>query len=617
MHNKKTKNLVNSQSVNEEGVRYMNQKPFITGNSSQREWDIWNTQQIVQEVAKLNQTAQINNETLQNYIAISDKKFNLAIRKKRKSCVNRCLSIRTDGLLVLLESFDDGSQEAKDFSINLWGEWQVSRVKLKFVEDTTERFYINFPACGIWLMGNMKKINGNGLYDLFIKSGVKFFPSLSEKTIQQALSTTFAPQIENTCNEINIQELAGWYQGKFYYWEMLNYPIRSDFPQLPVQKKHFVMMEPNDTKVSKFGEVYANITLWKNRLYLLEIQVMGLLASIFDEENLSINFFLNLVFVEDVPYILFLKLLQIFDRKNLNGIDCSLNERELRKYIKGINDEVLIADATTVRSDYKKKKAEENAAEISRKICKKGNSSMGILREIHASLVVLNQQSICLPECINILVAQDFITNISQMEDMLNNNVVEAFLSAFINFSEKNMHDIRDIIRTEKNKKIKYEQRLFSAAFEILKLFFQKQGTDIYNELKLPNNIDFTLLVEDIKTEDIIEKCINVIRKEMKNYVIQRKMYGKKAIDDACYYNEEKIWIPTAIFNCMLKKNGLFPFKIEFLAYIKETGNLFTDNTGLSMKMQVGEKRNEYYVFSRDVFNRPGTIDIIHLGKEK
>ena len=44
---------------------------------------------------------------------------------------------------------------------------------------------------------------------------------------------------------------------------------------------------------------------------------------------------------------------------------------------------------------------------------------------------------------------------------------------------------------------------------------------------------------------------------------------------------------------------------------------LFTDNTGLSMKMQVGEKRNEYYVFSRDVFNRPGTIDIIHLGKEK
>ena len=75
------------------GVRCMTQKPFITEHSSQREWDTWNTQQIVQEVAKLNQTAQISNETLQNYIAISDKKFNLAIRKKRKSCVNRCLSI--------------------------------------------------------------------------------------------------------------------------------------------------------------------------------------------------------------------------------------------------------------------------------------------------------------------------------------------------------------------------------------------------------------------------------------------------------------------------------------------------------------------------------------------
>ena len=48
------------------------------------------------------------------------------------------------------------------------GEWQVSRVKLKFVEDPTERFYINFPACEIWMMGNLKKINGKSLYELFI-----------------------------------------------------------------------------------------------------------------------------------------------------------------------------------------------------------------------------------------------------------------------------------------------------------------------------------------------------------------------------------------------------------------------------------------------------------------
>lgn len=599
------------------GVRCMTQKPFITEHSSQREWDTWNTQQIVQEVAKLNQTAQISNETLQNYIAISDKKFNLAIRKKRKSCVNRCLSMRTDGLLVLLESFDDGSQEAKEFFINLWGKWEIRRVKLKFVEDTTERFYIDFPACGIWLMGNLKKITDKSLYDLFIKSGVKFIPSLSEKTIRQALFTTFAPQIEDCSNEINIQELAGWYQGKFYYREMLNYPIRSEFPRLPIQKKHFLLMELNETKISEFWEVYRNITLWTNRLYLIEMQVMGLLASIFDEENLPINFFLNLVFLEEVPYILFLKLLQIFNRKDLNGIDCSLNEKELRQYINGINDEVLIVDVTTAGSDYKKKKAEGNAAEISRKICKKGNSAMGIQREIHASLIVLNQQSMCLPECINILVTQDFMTNISQVEDMLNNDVVETFLSVFINFSEKNMQNIRNIVKTEKNKKIQYEQRLFSAAFEILKLFFQKQGMDIYHELKLPDNIDFSLLIDNIETGDMMEKCIYVIRTEMKNFVMQKKSYGKKAIANTCYYDEEKVWIPTAIFNYMLKKNGLFHFKIRFLNCLKESGNLFTDNVGLSMKMQVGERRSEYYVFSRDALNRPGTIDIINLGKEE
>ena len=84
-------------------------------------------------------------------------------------------------------------------------------------------------------------------------------------------------------------------------------PYKERFSATSRSKKHFFMMEPNNKKVPKLGEVYANITLWKNRLYLLEIQVMGLLASIFDEENLPINFFLNLVFVEDVPYISFPK----------------------------------------------------------------------------------------------------------------------------------------------------------------------------------------------------------------------------------------------------------------------------------------------------------------------
>src|SRR5699024_12324480 len=115
----------------------------------------------------------------------------------------------------------------------------------------------------------------------------------------------------------------------------------------------------------------------------------------------------------------------------------------------------------------------------------------------------------------------------------------------------------------------------------------------------------------------MMEKCIYVIRTEMKNFVMQKKSYGKKAIANTCYYDEEKVWIPTAIFNYMLKKNGLFHFKIRFLNCLKESGNLFTDNVGLSMKMQVGERRSEYYVFSRDALNRPGTIDIINLGKEE
>lgn len=605
------------------------EKPFITAYSTPEARDMWNTQQVVQVLNNLNGTIQAGNAMMNhaanNFVtcvdarlANMDKKLDDATRKKRRACVSRGLSVRTDGYLILLETYDDGSQDAKLFAANLKGNWEVSRLKLKCVEDATERFLINFPECGITIIGDIRKVTGKNLLELFIKSGVKLLANLSEKAVADALFTTFAPLIENTTAQAFLKELAGWHEGKYYYRERLKYPLRSDFPRLPVHEKSFVRLKENREELLEFFQLYTKIEKWKNRLYILETQVIGILASVLAKEGLPINFFLNVVvFDEEVEHI-FRKLLPIFNRQGSYVIDASWNEKEIRKSLMSANDEVVLVDATSTVSAYKKKKAEENVTEIAKKICKRGSSAFRISREIEASLVVLNHQRVCIPGGINILVDESFLTDFTEVEKLLNHTVVENFLSEFIRFAEKKMQDIRRIMQNEKLKKNEPGEQLFQTGFEILKLFCRTQGLDICQELGLPPKINFSSFAEEAEWgEDMTQKCVQIIRREMTNYIMEEKGYNLIPRKNVCYYNEEKVWIPTTVLEHMFGRNGMLAFKTRFLADLKEKGDLFADRTGLSMRMQIGYERSEFYVFRRSSLNRPGTVDIVRLGKEK
>ena len=130
--------------------------------------------------------------------------------------------------------------------------------------------------------------------------------------------------------------------------------------------------------------------------------------------------------------------------------------------------------------------------------------------------------------------------------------------------------------------------------------------------------INFLLFSEEAEWgEDMTQKCVQIIRREMTNYIMEEKGYNLIPRKNVCYYNAEKVWIPTTVLEHMFGRNGMLAFKTRFLADLKEKGDLFADRTGLSMRMQIGYERSEFYVFRRSSLNRPGTVDIVRLGKEK
>ncbi len=592
-------------------------KPFITDQSSISDVVNFYTNQTNQYLCQMTQVINNNNIKCEQRYRELEKRVNAVGRKKRRSCTERRLVTDVSGEILLRTVYDDGFQEINAFVKNLSGMWKVNLIDLQTIDEPYEKYIITFPMTKIWVIGSRRHLSGNKLREAFIKAGVQFYPSISKSTIEDVLFQTFAPLIENCCSTIVFQELAGWHQNEFLYQEKLMYPRRMDLPKMPIQDKHFLTISNSREKVRGFFSLYRKIKKWEDRLYLLEIQILGIMASIFYEEGLTINFFLNLVFLENVPETILIKMLQIFNRNTFQGLRGDANEREIRDWLKGCNDEVIMVDANMTESNYKRKKIEMNIAAIARKICQRGNASLGIAKDITASLVIFNNRSMCLPGCINIVLGNESFGNIRELEKLLDDGVVESFLCEFICFAELNLQNIKYLIRQESTKNIKNEQKLLQAAFSIIKSFGDAQGWDIVQELNMPREIDFSnMLMTALSTEDMVGHCIRAIRKDIKHFTMIKRAYGKEFKGHACYYDETKIWIPTKVFDRLLGRNGLLPYKLDFLAAIKDTGGLCTDAEGLSTRLQIGQKRFEAYAFLRSTFDLPGTVDIVNLGKE-
>lgn len=590
-------------------------KPFYTGGYEQAQ--LCQNQQILEHVQAINMNVQQNNQALQEYARVVDKKLQTLEKNKKRSLENVFIAVQNNGIVLLVSAYDNGDTEGETLSNALTGNWMIYRLKFNKTEQKKEKFLLSFPNSGLYIIGNLCKNTEAGIYDYFVKAGVVFNPQIKAAKVKKALYTTFSPIIENCRNVMEIPELAGWYERKFIHADNYWFTQRSDFPELPILKKHFPNFAKNELHLENYFRLMRGIYNYRDRAVLMALPVMGMMSSLFAQKGIFHSFFVNVVFLDEADRNIFVKLTQIFNREIAEIVRADANDTELRKEIFKYNDEVLIVDASRENlSQYQKKKIGNNVKRIWEKILD-NSISYGIQRRINVALMILNNSAECGTKALNLFVDKKFFKGNESGELLYQTQTVDEFLCAFINFIQGHFNEVMEIIANYRNAILDKRIQILELTFEILKRFWGTIGIDLIQEAQLPQKLDFSGFFDNIfDEEDTLKTFMQVVRREIRHFSVLEKGKEKSEKRAVCFFDNENIWIHPQILDRMLGKNGMLPLKLQILSRLKEASALKTDKEGLTRRLQVDGSRLEFYQFERAFFNEFGMTDVVNLGKE-
>ena len=591
-------------------------QPFITQYSNAESKADWRNQQVMQGIESVNWSIQQGNELMEQYVQSTEKRLQAVERKKRRKRVQDSICVTQDGKIIIVEMYDTGEQIVEPFIMNITGRWDVYRIKFVKTKIREQYFIISFPLSDMYIIGKNSQNSEKGLYDYFVKGGIKFNSRLSKSRIMTVLFQSFGPEIENCTKTLCLPELAGWTNRRFMTSEKFPLCTRQDFPNLPILEKHFnpfVSME----NIEEYLGMISTISRWENRILMMEIPVWGMMASIFAEEKLKINFCVNMIFLQMQNKWDFSQFVQIFNRDVSEIIEADMNEKKLAEKLSACNDEVIILDACTLlENSYKRRKIRENTEKVKQKVCGGENSLLGIEREIYCSLLIFSEQ-IQLNNAINVFVDEDFWKKPNEFQEILREKPIESFIACFIQFAENNLHEVHTIIKNNYIQTPNKCEAILQATWEILQKFWESRGIILGEYLQIPPQIEWSIFSRKIREEDLIRIFIEAVRDDIKYWKTIEKNRNRKYESRSIYYCAEWIMIPNEVFDRILGRHGLLGNKLYILYELKQRGDLRCDQEGLSQRIQIDMQRKEFYCLKRSLFKKIGAPDIIDLGRRE
>ena len=301
-----------------------------------------------------------------------------------------------------------------------------------------------------------------------------------------------------------LPELAGWTNRRFMTSEKFPLCTRQDFPNLPILEKHFnpfVSME----NIEEYLGMISTISRWENRILMMEIPVWEMMASVFAEEKLKINFCVNMIFLQMQNKWDFSQFVQIFNRDVSEIIEADMNEKKLAEKLSACNDEVIILDACTLlENSYKRRKIRENTEKVKQKVCGGENSLLGIEREIYCSLLIFSEQ-IQLNNAINVFVDADFWKKPNEFQEILRGKPIESFIACFIQFAENNLHEVHTIIKNNYIQTPNKCEATLQATWEILRKFWESRGIILGEYLQIPPKLNGQFFPEKLGKKILYE----------------------------------------------------------------------------------------------------------------
>ena len=565
---------------------------------------------IMNGIASVHQQVLSTEQTVVGEMSKIEQNLRNMCTKPRRSLVSTQVVTMRDGRICVAKQFSDESCEMLPFITNFAGSWKVCRLKLED-DDVDARFFaISFRGAMYAILGEIAGITATKLYRLFVENGVVFSSYLKEATVKRLLFETFAPMIKTSEEILTIPQRAGWYNDRFMTRERFPLYRERFFAQLPLSKSSLPETEYSKEMMEMVFEELRGIPI-DDRLMMFLFPFVSLMGEIFGERN---RIFLNLVPLGDFDISAISALLQVFNKSCNQVTAIDSGESKVMEKLHNAGDETLILDGC-VGNDatlYYRRKVIQIQDKIGA-ICLGQACISGYSTPLRCSVVVIADELCRRNNSYNMMIPEGFCTK--NPIDLVRRGFSQTFYG-FVKFVEERQEQIGDESKCAFTKVssllIPYVNALW-----VLEKFYRSLGFDFYKELQIDLTKSLRCMERKIKKteQDVEEMFIMAFRNSAKQYCFRERGAGTFC-KNCIWFDEENIWVTAEQFTHILKENRIQTIYKEVLVKARNSGNLKTDASGMTRKMQVNGIRREFYQFRRKMFNKTGCTDIVELGGE-
>ncbi len=541
-----------------------------------------------------------------------DKKLDKAIKPRKKADCHFLAQVQ--GYFCFVTKYDDGSHDVCYALDNLRGAFSVSKV---FIEDTSlEPLYlIEFRENQRYFWGLANDLTGKGLYEEFVKNGVRFSASFPQSKINTMLYEFFAPLITNTENNIPLPSHAGFFNGRFVCSETFPPIELSCLKNLPIRQKSFPEYPLEEDTFSTYCEAILKIENPLDRFMVAVYPFLSMISSLLTEYGYALDFSLNIVNLSSVPSPKMCELFQIFSRTRIMLHNLDVTRKNLDNLLANLKDEVFIIDNTT-NEEYNYYRANTSRQKLlhilsvlnEQKLLSSEN------RTVNAGLVTISS-SYCLRNSVYNMIFSPK-QNLFENDQLSSSHCMERMFFNFIKFLENQTDIERTNFFLKKRNEKSNSGKILSLIYDLLTAFWAKYGLDFASELLLPV-FDFDCFLGSTEYADSTEEIamfIDTLRMSVSDYPIVKKK--RSCLQHNCImYTDDYVWFPVDIMKNICNNAKIMPECRRILMELRKLGLLITDKNSLSRVMQINTQRQEMYMLKREILTRPGEIDFIYLGK--
>ena len=133
-------------------------KPFVTnpGSNGANSYGVPSHEmEILHHLRMLDTNVNCTQQQMREYLNITEKRIQAATRKQRRCRINQIVATQENGEIILVDVYNDGYREARQFILNIRGNWKIYRLAFTKTVQDTDKFAIAFTTNGVWVIGNL------------------------------------------------------------------------------------------------------------------------------------------------------------------------------------------------------------------------------------------------------------------------------------------------------------------------------------------------------------------------------------------------------------------------------------------------------------------------------